>query len=325
MRVDPIVLFISVATLFCYMLPGFILKKTKFADDHFAKNLSLHVLYVAQVCLLMHGFLVEFDAKVFIGIIKTLILAFAVHTLFYFLAKCFFRKQPDKRRRVLQFGIIFSNAGYMGIPVICSCLGDEYAIYATVYIVAFNVFSFSLGRLIYTDDKRYISLKQVFINPAVIPIAIGMICYVTGVGGFIQSNLNTDSFVGEAVTVIYNVITVLKNTVAPVSMIVIGARLADIKLDGVFKDKTLYPFLFIRLLLFPTIVWLILKPLLMLGVIDQTIMTVVLILSSTPAAAVTTMFAELYDGDSPYSGKLVAICTLCSVITMPIVALLMYI
>ncbi len=325
MRVDPVVLFISVATLFCYMLPGFILKKTKLADDHFAKNLSLQVLYVAQVCLLMHGFLIEFDRKVFIGIMKTLILAFAVHTMFYFLSKCFFRKQPDKRRRVLQFGIIFSNAGYMGIPVISSCLGDQYAIYATVYIVAFNTFSFTLGRLIYTDDKRFVSLKQIFINPAVIPIAIGMICYVTGVGGFIQSNLNTETFVGEAVTVIYNVITVFKNTVAPLSMMVIGVRLAEIKLKGIFKDKTLYPFLGLRLLLFPTLVWLLLKPLLMLGLIDQTVMTIVLILSSTPAATVTTMFAELYDGDSPYSGKLVAICTLCSIITMPIVALLMYI
>jgi len=52
-------------------------------------------------------------------------------------------------------------------------------------------------------------------------------------------------------------------------------------------------------------------------------MSVVLILCSTPAAALTTMFAELYDGDAPYAGKLVALTTILSVATMPIVALLL--
>ena len=40
-------LFISVLTLFCYMIPGFILRKTKIADANFAKSLSVFTLYVA--------------------------------------------------------------------------------------------------------------------------------------------------------------------------------------------------------------------------------------------------------------------------------------
>ena len=54
-------------------------------------------------------------------------------------------------------------------------------------------------------------------------------------------------------------------------------------------------------------------------------MSVVLILSSTPAAALTSMFAELYDCDAVYAGKLVSITTLLSVVTMPVVALLLQI
>ena len=52
-------------------------------------------------------------------------------------------------------------------------------------------------------------------------------------------------------------------------------------------------------------------------------MSIVLILSATPAAAMTTMFAELYDADSAYGGKLVAITTILTIITMPIIALLL--
>ena len=322
------VLFISVCTLFCFMIPGFILRKVRLANDSFAKNLSVFVLYVAQVAMLLHGFILEFDAEVFKGICWVFLLALVSHSLFYILSRRLFRKAPDKIRRVLQFGIIFSNAGYMGIPVISDVFGEEYAIYATVYIVWFNVFAFSLGRLIYTNDKKYISLKEIIVNPAVIPILIGLIIYLSGAGGWLQARLapeNTD-FLSEAVQILYNVLTILKNTVAPASMIVIGVRLADISFRGILKDKYMYPFILVRLFLFPALMWAVMKLLMLSGLFtDITAMSVVLILSSTPAAAITTMFAELYDGDAPYAGKLVALSTLLSLFSMPLVAMLLYI
>ena len=321
-------LFISVCTLFCFMIPGFILRKTGLANDSFAKNLSVFVLYVAQVAMLLHGFILEFDAEVFKGICWVFLLALISQSLFYILARRLFQKAPDKIRRVLQFGIIFSNAGYMGIPVINDVFGEEYTIYATVYIVWFNVFAFSLGRLIYTNDKKYISLKEIIVNPAVIPILIGLVIYLSGAGGWVQARLapgNTD-LLSESVQIFYNVLTVLKNTVAPASMIVIGARLADINFRGMLKDKYMYPFILIRLFLFPALMWAVMKLLMLAGIFtDITAMSVVLILSSTPAAAITTMFAELYDGDAPYAGKLVALSTLCSLFSMPLVAMLLYI
>ena len=320
------VLFVSVCTLFCFMIPGFILRKTKLAGEDLAKNLSVFVLYVAQVAMLLQGFILEFDAQVFRGICWVFFWALVSHSLFYILSRQLFKKAPDKMRRVLQFGVVFSNAGYMGIPVISDVFGAEYAIYATVYIVWFNVFAFSLGRLIYTNDKKYISVKEIIVNPAVIPILIGLIIYLSGAGGWLQNRLapaNTD-ILSQIIQIVYNVLTVLKNTVAPVSMMVIGARLADISFQGIFKDKYMYPFVLIRLFLFPALMWGIMKLFMVLGVFtDMVAMSVVLILASTPAAAITTMFAELYDGDSPYAGKLVALSTLCSLFSMPIVALLL--
>ena len=283
------------------------------------------ILYVAQVALIFHGFIIEFDATVFKGICQVFLLALITHIVFYLLSRQFFRKAPDKLRGVLQFGIIFSNAGYMGIPVVNDVFGPEYTIYATVYIVWFNVFAFSLGRLIYTEDKKYISIKEAIINPAVLPIMMGLVIYLTGIGGWIQNVIKTDTLLGTVFDILYNILTVLKNMVAPASMMVIGARLADINFKVIFKDKYMYPFVALRLFVFPAIVWLIMKFISFTGLLDETAMTVVLILSSTPAAAVTTMFAELYDGDAPYAGKMVALTTILSVISMPIVALLLYI
>jgi len=316
-------LFISVLTLFCYMIPGFILRKTKLADDGFAKALSVLTLYVAQVALIIHGFLVKFDVGILKNIGLVLAFSFLAHIVFYFAAKHIFKKAPEQLKKVLRFGIIFSNAGYMGIPIIEDVFGSECVIYATIYIVSFNVFAYSLGRLIYTGDKKYISVKKIFINPAVIPIAIGLVIFLTGGGSWVQSHISDKNFLGQSLELIYKILTVLKNMVAPASMMVIGAKLADINFKGVLKDKYLYPFIALRLFIFPAIMWAIMRLCLVFGLISTDAMAIVLILCSTPAAALTTMFAELYDCDAIYAGKLVAITTVLSVASMPIVALLL--
>lgn len=318
-------LFISVFTLFCFMIPGYILKKTKLVDQHFAKGMSVYTLYVASIAMLMHGFILEFDPKVFKGVAQVFVLSLLVHLLFFLIAKRLFPNAVESQKKVLQFGVIFSNAGYMGIPVISDVFGPEYVIYATAYIMWFNILAYTLGRLLFTNDKKYVSFKKAFINPAVIPIALGVFIYLTGLGGWIQRSIAAGDFVGQILGVFYNVLTILKNTVAPISMIIIGAKLADINFKGILKDKYMYPFVLIRLFLFPTMVWAILRLLHMVGIVDETVMSVILILSSTPGAAMTTMFAELYNGDAPYAGKLVALTTILSVATMPIVALLLYI
>lgn len=327
--VDVKVLLISVITLFCYLLVGFILRKVKLVDSSFSKLFSVYVLYVAQVALFLHGFLIEFDAKILNGVAWVFGIAVVIHALSYLLVLCLFKNVPHKMRCVLRYAIVFSNAGYMGIPVISDILGDEYVIYATFYIAVFNIFNFSIGRLIYTGDKKYIKPKEIIINPAVIPLLIGFILFITGVGGWISNivSIGNSSIINTGVNIFYNVLTTLKNTVAPASMMVIGCRLAEIDFKGIFKDKYLYPYLLTRHFGVPLISWCIMRLLVLFGVLNGNIslvvISVVLVLNSTPSAASSTMFAELYDGDARYAGKLVAISTLLSVVTMPIVALLL--
>lgn len=323
--IDIKVLFISVFTLFLFMIPGFILRKLKLIDGGFAKNLSLLVLYIAQIALLLHSYIIEFKPSVLSGILQVFIVSFLIHCILFIVARSLFKKAPQSTKKVLQFGLIFSNAGYMGIPVISDVFGAELTIYATIYIVWFNIFAFSLGRLIYTGDKKYMSVKEAIINPAVVPIIIGFIIFITGGGTWIQNTIKESTPLGLSVKVFYDVCTTLKNMVAPLTMLVIGARLADIKFKGILKDKYMYPFVALRLLILPAIIFVLLKVLNVLNLIDTTAMSILLILSSTPAAALTSMFAELYDGDSPYAGKLVALTTVLSVLTMPLVALLLLI
>ncbi len=313
----------SVATLFCYIAAGFALRKTKLAEESFAKNVSVLVIYVGQTAMLLHGFLIAFDKQVFKNFCLAFLFVFLIHVMLYILVRQLLKKTPQKVRSCLRYGIMFSNAGFMGIPVITDVFGESFLIYATAYAACFNIFSFSLGRLLYTEDKKYISVKKLFINPGFIPVAIGVILYVTGAGGWIQAQLGQPGIVSVATEILYKACTVFKDLVAPASMIVIGVRLADVQLKGVFKDAKMYAFLAIRMFLCPVLVFLLLKPFHLMGVLNDAVLATLFVLSSTPAASATTMFAEMYNADSVYAGKLVALTTLSSIVTMPLVALLL--
>jgi predicted permease len=123
----------------------------------------------------------------------------------------------------------------------------------------------------------------------------------------------------------YDLIDGLQAMVAPLSMLLIGLRLAEIDFHGILRDRSMYVYLVLRLLISPALVWGIMKLCMVLGILnDGVVMTVILLSASTPAATATTMFAEKYDGDSVYASKLVSVSTILSIATMPTVALLLY-
>jgi predicted permease len=115
----------------------------------------------------------------------------------------------------------------------------------------------------------------------------------------------------------------LKNTVAPMSMMIIGMRLADLNLKGAFRDKYLYLGLSLRLIVFPLGAFVLLAICKLLGFYDPTGFTVILVCASTPVASATCMFAEKFGSDSTSASKFVSVSTVLSLATMPLMALLL--
>ena len=114
----------------------------------------------------------------------------------------------------------------------------------------------------------------------------------------------------------------LKNLVAPLSMLVIGLRLPDMSFKGLFKDKEMYIFILLRHIALPLISLGIVKLLGLLLPVDPAVEMVIVILAAAPAATSATMFAEKYDCDSVYVSRLVTVSTLLSIITIPLILLL---
>ena len=324
----------NVGILFMMMVPGVILKKCRLSTDGLGKGISNLVLYVAQPALIFLAYIRSFDMVILINSAYILVFSAMAHTIFAIVALSLFKRSPDNMRRMLRFATIFSNAAFMGIPLISAVLGDEATIYASVYNITFNLFLWSLGVYICTDDrdedgdgvtdgdvytdyhevnkkkKSQASLTKALLHPVTIAAALGLLFFLLPIEGYIPSIINDG-------------LVMLKNLVAPLSMVVIGLRLADIDFRGVFKDKDMYVFLALRHFLLPIVVMLIMQFIMFTGLqIDKTVFSVIVIMAATPAASSATMLAEKFDCDATYASKLVAISTVLSIVTMPLVVML---
>lgn len=324
--IDISVLFSKVALLLLMIIPGFLMAKCKLSNDGLCKGIANLILYVAQPALIIKGYIRDYDAEVMKRAAWVFALALLTHLLFTALAFTVFRgKQPIKR--VLRYATVFTNAGYMGIPLICAIFNEEYAIYASIYVIVFNIFCWSLGSYIYTDERKYISIRKMFFNPATIATYVGLLLFITPLNRLLAplpQDAHTLTDILKSIPL--DLIDSLQALVAPLSMLLIGLRFAEIDLRGAFRDRHLYVYLTLRLLVSPALIWGIMRLLSLCGILtDTVVLTVILLSAATPAATATSMFAEKFDGDSAYASKLVSVSTLLSLATMPIVALLLYI
>lgn len=307
-------LFRAVFLLFLMIIPGFIMRKAKLASDGLPLGFANTILYITQPAMLVVGFFRPYDAAVLKTAGIVLLLTFLIHGIFLVSCRAFFRKAPKEKAKVYRFGTVFANAGYMGIPLITMVCGSENAIYPSVYIIGFNFFSWSLGQVIYSEDKSYVSPRKMFINAATVPMMIGILIFVTDTYSVLPR---------EVALFTEDALNMLKNTVAPMSMMIIGMRLADLKLKGAFKDVYLYQGLALRLIIFPILAFALLFICKLIGLYNETAFAVALICAATPVASITSMFAEKFSADTVTASKFVSISTILSLVTMPLVTLLL--
>lgn len=310
--VDTWSLFQSVLLLLMLMIPGFILRKTGLVDKAFPKGVSNLILYICQASILVFAFIRPYDAQVMQVSLGILLFTFLIHGLAFLIALKLFKKSPAARARVYRFTVLFSNAGYMGIPIITAILGEEAAIYASMYVVGFSFFLWSAGYYLYTQDASRITAKKLLLNPSTIPTYIGLLVFVLPIDQYIP-------------VIVMDWLAYLKNMVAPLSMIIIGMQLATIDFKRrLIPDAGFAVTLAMRLLIMPALLFGITKLLQVTGIYyDPTAAIVSLVCCSAPAAAATGMFAEMFGGDSETAGKMVALTTVASIATIPLVSLLL--
>lgn len=241
----------------------------------------------------------EFDAAMLRGFLIVAAAAVVNHLILIAAAHLLFRDRDEGRRRVLRFATIFSNAGYMAIPLQQALLGDEGVFYCAAYVIVFNIIVWTYGVVDMSGSRQELSARRLVTNPGIVGVLLGLLVFVCRI-----------PVPGPLLDAIGHVAAL--NT--PIPMLIVGYYLAQTDLKAAVRDARSYLCLFIRLVAMPLLA----LGLLLLCGVRGTVLISLMICISTPVATACTMFATRYDRNPLLSVNLVSLSTLCSVVTMPL-------
>lgn len=292
----------NVLTLFLLMGVGVVCAKTKLLSDGAVKALANLVLYIATPCVIIKSCMREFDPAMLWGFLTVVAVAAVTHAVLMLLAKVVFRDSDENRRRVLRSAVVFSNAGYMAIPLQQAILGDVGVFYCAAYIIVFNLFLWTYGLAEMSGESR-LSVKKILLNPGIIGVVVGLTLFV--------SSVPVPALIADGVGHLASLNT-------PVPMLIVGYYLAQTNLVSALKDGRGWLCIALRLVAAPLLA---LGALLLCGVRGD-LLTACMICIATPVATACTMFATRFDRNPRLSVNLVSLSTLLSVATLPLMVAL---
>lgn len=291
---------VQVLILFILILLGVVLTKCKLLNETTVKGMTDIVLLIVTPCVIIKSFIREFDKSVFKNLLISFLIAFLVHLGFIILARLLIHSKKTTSERVLRFSAIFSNCGFMSIPLQQALLGDTGVFYGSSFIAIFNLFIWSYGIISMSGDKKYMTPKKLILNPGLIGISIGLIIFLFSI---------------PMPKIILEPVTYMAGLNTPVPMLIIGYHLTKSNLLGGFKDFKLMFAIFLKLVLFPLIA---LGVIYLCGVRGDMLVSSVISFSA-PTAAMATMFSAKFSADTPLSVSMVSLSTIFSILTMPLI------
>lgn len=292
----------QVIVLFIIMMVGFYAKKKKFLNNTVDTGLTELLINITLPFMIVSSFNIKYEPEMISNAQKILLYSFYIHISLIFISKLFFFKFSKSKQQVFRFITIFSNVGFMGYPVLESIYGGTGVFYAAIFNIAFNILVWTVGVMLFTGEKDFKSMRKALANPALIAVIIGLIIFVFSIT--LPSPIATS-------------LKLVGSTTTPISMIIVGSMLAEMQFKTAFSDVSVYYATFVRLLIVPIIVYVLLK----LLKVDDLLLNICVILQAMPAAVMAPILAEKYGGDSLLASRCVFITTIVSGITIPIIIL----
>ena len=197
------------------------------------------------------------------------------------------------------------NTLLFGLPIVQQVYGSMAVLYMGLSSVPFNLFLYSYGtiRLSGKAEGQGFSIKRM-LTPIFIATVLGLVVLFTRlpIPGIVKKYLDTTA----AATL-------------PMSMIVLGATMGAGNLADAFKDKRVYLICLVRLVLCPLLVYLALSPIAM----DPILLRTAVVIAGCPCGVVVPVLALQFDQDALFASRSVMASTILSVLTLPILILLL--
>lgn len=287
-----------VLTLFFMMGIGFIFTKLKLISPDFRRPLTSFVINLALPMFVLHNMNFDFDRQVLFNSVTMLGISLATYIVMTGLSLLYAKrsKLPESKLPAYQFGMVFSNVGFMGYPLIAGLFGAEAVFYTSIFNLVFEAFIWTYGVGVFRREGK-LNLKNL-VTPNLIALTLGMTLFLL--------NFRWPKVLADGIETV-------GRTATPISMIVIGMMLAEVRLRDMVNDYRPLVISAYRLVLIPAIAtglyWLV-------GLRGLNL-AVPAMLMSTPIAAYGAILASHYKKDFREATRLIIISTILSLITIP--------
>ena len=292
-----LIVFRQTVVMFLYMFAGYILFKSEKMTIKGSRDIASMLLWLVIPTVIVNSFCTERSAAKVIELLQSSLLGAAALVLAMLVSAVLLKKNP-----IDDFGAAFSNAGFIGIPLVQAALGDEAVFWIVGIIAMLNMLQWTYGVRIMTGEKSAVGLKNILINPIVAGVIIGLVLFLTGAGGHIPGVLQITLNGVSAVN-------------APLAMIVLGSYLAQSDVGKMLTSPHLYWVSAVRLIIIPAVTLIVFRFI----PFRVDMLLAVFIAASAPIGANVAVYAQLHDKDYPYACQTVALSTLLSIITLPLV------
>lgn len=295
-------------------VPGFILVKSKAIKPESISAFSKVLMYVCQPALTLYSFdKADFTAELGINLLIFFGIITAVQLLFIgFFFLVFRKKQEDIRYRIATVATTLSNCSFLGVPLLEAIFPDSpnVAAYSMMYFLSMNLLGWTLVSAIITRDKKYFGVKKILLNPAVLSVAVALPFFLTG----FKLSSESGAFFGA----LGNMITVLGKMTTPLCMLIMGMRLATVRVKALFASPLQYFAVAVNQLVFPLFVF----GALFFVPIAAEIKVCMFIMCACPVASVVQNYAEILGEGQDTAANMVLLGSILSIATLPLLALL---
>ena len=293
----------QVGILFALMAVGFICNKRKLLNGVAIKGITELLVLIVTPSLIVHVFQRPFDRALLGGLGWAVAAAFFAHVEGSVLALLCVHDPVKRREGVLRFATIFSNAGFMGIPLEYAILGPKGVFFGAVYVVMFNLICWSWGIVVMCGGMKDVRLRTIFINPGSVGVAIGL--------PFFLFSLRMPAFIGEPIRMLSDLNT-------PLAMIMAGWYLAEADFRPVLRCAGAYIVAVLRLAVVPlAVIGALVAMRVFIPSLDPVMAVAIATAAAAPTGALTTVIAAKYDLDVSTATGIVSGTTLLSILTMP--------
>lgn len=280
-----------------YMMIGYFLYKKKLVSAGGSADIGRILLYIIMPAAILKSYLADFSRERLEGLFVSFLAALLSLLLSIAAARIAFSKEQGIER----FGAAFSNAGFIGIPLVQMTLGEEAVFYVSSYVALLNILQWTYGLVTITGDRSLISVKRLRTNPILLSFLAGIALFLLPVS------------LPETAE---NMVGTIAGMNGPLAMIVLGVYLGQVPLRSLFSGRVVYRCALVRLIVIPVLT------MALLFVFPEKyhmLKLTILIAASAPVGSNVSIFAQLYGQDYMQSVKEVTLSTLLCIITLPLI------